>query len=77
MPKRLDLTGNIYGELTVIEMLYGYKMSNTSKARTYCRCGSKNCKNNNIELLRLPYTYSKDDIKNEILNILSPVTITA
>ena len=35
------------------------------------------CKNNNIVLLRLSYTYSKDDIKNEILNILSPVTITA
>jgi len=35
------------------------------------------CKDNNIALLRLPYTYSKDDIKNEILNILSPVTITA
>jgi very-short-patch-repair endonuclease len=35
------------------------------------------CKNNNIKLLRLPYTYSKNDIKNEILNILSPVTITA
>lgn len=41
--------------------------------------GIKNeyCKNNNITLLRLPYTYSKQDIKNEILNILSPVTITA
>ena len=35
------------------------------------------CKNNNITLLRLPYTLSKEDIKNEILNILSPVTITA
>jgi hypothetical protein len=35
------------------------------------------CKNNNITLLRIPYTYSKEDIKNEILNILSPVTITA
>lgn len=35
------------------------------------------CKNNNITLLRLPYTLSKEDIKNEILNILRPVTITA
>lgn len=35
------------------------------------------CENNNIVLLRLPYTYSKEDIKNEILNILRPVTITA
>ena len=35
------------------------------------------CKNHNITLLRLPYTYSKEDIKNEILNILRPVTITA
>ena len=35
------------------------------------------CKNHNITLLRLPYTCSKEDIKNEILNILSPVTITA
>jgi very-short-patch-repair endonuclease len=35
------------------------------------------CKSNNITLLRLPYTYTEEDIKNEILNILSPVTITA
>lgn len=35
------------------------------------------CKSHNITLLRLPYTYSKEDIKNEILNILRPVTITA
>ena len=34
------------------------------------------CKMHNITLLRLPYTLSKDDIKKEILNILSPVTIT-
>lgn len=34
MPKRLDLTGNIYGELTVIEMLYNYN----NKSHTYCRC---------------------------------------
>lgn len=33
------------------------------------------CKTNNITLLRIPYTYTKDDVKNEILNILSPVTI--
>ena len=35
------------------------------------------CKANNITLLRFPYTYTENDIKNEILNILSPVTITA
>lgn len=35
------------------------------------------CKDNNITLLRLPYTHTENDIKNEILNILSPVTITA
>lgn len=35
------------------------------------------CKSNNMTLLRLPYTYTEEDIKNEILNILSPVTITA
>jgi very-short-patch-repair endonuclease len=35
------------------------------------------CKTNNITLLRLPYTYTEEDIKNAILNILSPVTITA
>lgn len=34
------------------------------------------CKSNNITLLRLPYTYTEDDIKDKILNILSPVTIT-
>ena len=39
MAKRIDLTGNIYGELTVVEMLYGYKMS-SDKPRTYCRCCS-------------------------------------
>ena len=35
------------------------------------------CVLNNITLLRLPYTYTEENIKNEILNILSPVTITA
>ena len=35
------------------------------------------CKSNNITLLRLPYTYTEEDIKNEIFNVLSPVTITA
>jgi very-short-patch-repair endonuclease len=35
------------------------------------------CFYNNITLLRLPYTYTEDKIKKEILNILSPVTITA
>lgn len=38
---------------------------------------SNYCKTNNIILLRLPYTYTEEDIKKEILNILSPVTITA
>ena len=38
---------------------------------------SNYCKAKNITLLRLPYTYTEEDIKNEILNILSPVTITA
>lgn len=40
MAKRLDLTGNVYGELTVIEMLYGY-MHTRGKPRTYCRCCSR------------------------------------
>ena len=34
MQKRKDLTGNIYGELKVIEMLYNYE----NKNRTYCKC---------------------------------------
>ena len=34
MPKRLDLTGRVYDELCVIEMLYNYQ----NKHRTYCRC---------------------------------------
>ena len=38
---------------------------------------NKYCYENNITLLRLPYTHTEEDIKNEILNILSPVTITA
>ena len=41
MAKRLDLTGNIYGELTVVEMLYGYRL-NGGKPRTYCKCYSQN-----------------------------------
>ena len=35
--KRLNLTGNIYGEFKVIEMLYGYKKT-SGKPRTYCKC---------------------------------------
>ena len=34
------------------------------------------CKNNNITLICLPYTLSKIEMKNEILNILDPVTTT-
>lgn len=41
MAKRLDLTGNIYGELIVTEMLYGYKYTNQNKPRTYCKCCSQ------------------------------------
>lgn len=41
MPRRLDLTGNNYGELTVVEMLYGHRLSN-GKPRTYCKCCSPN-----------------------------------
>ena len=33
MGKRLDLTGNRYGELLVVEMLYNYN----NKNKTYCR----------------------------------------
>lgn len=40
MPRRLDLTGNIYGEWMVVEMLYGYRFS-SEKPRTYCRCCSQ------------------------------------
>lgn len=42
MPKKLDLTGNVYGELTVIEMLYGYQHNNCTKKRTYCKCCLQN-----------------------------------
>lgn len=38
MANRLDLTGNIYGELTVVEMLYNYN----NKRRTYCKCVTMN-----------------------------------
>ena len=41
MAKRLDLTGNVYGELTVVEMLYGYRTVN-GKPRTYCKCCLQN-----------------------------------
>lgn len=37
IPKRVDLTGESYGDFTVVEMLYGYKQNN-NKPRTYCRC---------------------------------------
>ena len=40
MAKRLDLTGNIYGELMVVEMLYRYRLT-SGKPRTYCRCCSQ------------------------------------
>lgn len=42
MPKRIDLTGNVYQELRVIEMLYGYRLTAKGKPRTYCRCCSQN-----------------------------------
>ncbi len=39
MAKPKDLTGNTYGDFTVIEMLYQYKIKpSINKARTYCRC---------------------------------------
>ncbi len=39
MAKTKDLTGNIYGDFIVIEMLYQYKIKpSIKKARTYCRC---------------------------------------
>ena len=47
MPKRKDLTGNIYGELKVIEMLYNYQ----NKKRTYCKCISINDDDNYKEYI--------------------------
>lgn len=38
MSERIDLTGNKYGKLTVIEMLYGYKVKETSTPKTYVKC---------------------------------------
>lgn len=35
--KRIDLTGDVYGEFQVIDMLYGYKET-SGKPRTYCKC---------------------------------------
>lgn len=34
MPKRKNIVGQVFGELTVVEMLYNYQ----NKHRTYCRC---------------------------------------
>ena len=34
MPKRKDITGQVFDEFTVIEMLYNYQ----NKHRTYCKC---------------------------------------
>lgn len=42
MAQRIDLTGNIYGELVVVEMLYGYRYTSKNKPRTYCRCCTVN-----------------------------------
>lgn len=41
MANRINLVGNVYGDFTVIEMLYGYKYVN-NKPRTYCKCIDKN-----------------------------------
>ena len=38
---------------------------------------TKYCFQNNILLIRVPYTLSKEEIRSYILDILSPVTITA
>lgn len=38
MPKRIDIVGETYGELKVIEMLYNYN----NKRHTYCRCVNDN-----------------------------------
>lgn len=38
MPAKLDLTGNRYGNMTVVEMLYNYN----NRHRTYCRCIGEN-----------------------------------
>lgn len=48
MPKRLDITNELYGDFKVIEMLYGYKFCN-GKPRTYCRCLGKD---NNEYIIR-------------------------
>lgn len=53
----------------------GEKKFNTTKQNDLIK--TNYCKLNNITLLRIPYTYLENDIRNEILNILSPVTITA
>ena len=36
--RRIDLTNQRFGKLTVCEMLYGYKKEGTKKPLTYCRC---------------------------------------
>lgn len=41
MPKRKNLVNNVYGDFTVVEMLYKYKYSG-NKPRTYCRCIDEN-----------------------------------
>ena len=36
--KRIDLTNKKFGKLTVIEMLYGYKVNENSTPRTFVKC---------------------------------------
>lgn len=45
---RVDLTNKKFGRLTVIEMLYQYKISEKSKPRTYCKC---KCSCGNIKIV--------------------------
>lgn len=38
LARRKDLTGQKFGKLTVIEMLYGYRRKKSGQSVTYCRC---------------------------------------
>lgn len=58
-----------------MEMWGGYEKFLINQENDHIK--NEYCYTHHITLLRLPYTYSKEDIKNEILNILRPVTITA
>lgn len=54
--KRHDYTGNVYGHLEVIEMLYNYKGDGKTWCRCRCECGEE-CVKDSYELRKNPHPH--------------------